>query len=71
MLCEREIEQKYGSGPVDSGFRLVVFWTTTGGQPVSPFWGADEMAEWFEAQNFLRSERCCPRIESVKYSLVF
>ena len=30
--------------------------------------GGDEMVDWFKALNFLRSDRCCPRIESTKGS---
>ena len=30
--------------------------------------GFDEMIEWSTALNFLRSYRCCPRIESIKCS---
>ena len=28
----------------------------------------DEMDEWIKALNFLRRDRCCPRIESAKSS---
>ena len=32
--------------------------------------GGDEMVEWFKALNFLRSDRCCPRIKSAKCSFL-
>ena len=31
-----------------------------------PFFGVDEMVEWFMALNFRRSNRWCPRIESAE-----
>ena len=39
--------------------QIITFYSWT------PFFCGDKMAEWFKELNFMQSDMCCPRIESV------